>query len=359
MPNEIVTFPEVLREHNYSPKTNPDRQPNIEEKGFLQGFQFTSMNPSTVIKNTDSSEELFLWRFIHSTHTPYAPSPQFRQWDNVSVSSKRIQSLKGEKWNRFRENHTSEELINLYDAGIQEADAQVGRLIEVLKEEGVYNESLIILTSDHGEAFGEHGIEGFHRGPPYEEVIHVPLIIKFPDEKYAGKREETVVGHNDIPHTIFDWTGIEGGFGLLGSSLIPVLDEGKGDSRFILSADNSNHQWMVRKGDLKYFVEDLERHCSNKYLAIDVLPQAYLVPEIIHQNFVDYEKELDGQLFNLRQDPVEKKNVVDKYPSKAFSLKRQLCRIYDKSPSVQFNSSSDREPSPELRKRLEDLGYLH
>lgn len=67
-------------------------------------------------------------------------------------------------------------MLELYDAEIKYVDSEVGRLFENLKESGIYDDTTIILTSDHGEEFGAHG--KFLHNNLYEELIHIPLIIK-------------------------------------------------------------------------------------------------------------------------------------------------------------------------------------
>ena len=64
-------------------------------------------------------------------------------------------------------------------------DGQLGRFFAFLKQRGIYDDSLIVVLSDHGEMFGEKGCSG-HRTPLYQEVLHVPLIIKYPSQAKVG-----------------------------------------------------------------------------------------------------------------------------------------------------------------------------
>jgi arylsulfatase A-like enzyme len=79
----------------------------------------------------------------------------------------------------------------------------------MLKRLGMYEESLIILVSDHGEEFAEH--KGFEHGRTlYEELVQVPLIIKYPDREMSGKSEPIHVSLTDVLPTILDVAGIDG-----------------------------------------------------------------------------------------------------------------------------------------------------
>ena len=97
----------------------------------------------------------------------------------------------------------------------------MGRFIEALKSSGLYDESLIILTADHGEAFYEHG-HWQHSTSLYEELIHVPLIVKWPGHRLRGK-VGTLVSHIDIFHPILGELGLQGAT-ISASSLMPAGD---------------------------------------------------------------------------------------------------------------------------------------
>ena len=93
-----------------------------------------------------------------------------------------------------------------YDGEIAYADAQVGRLLEALKALGLYDEALIILVSDHGEQFMEHGKQG-HGGSLFEEELGVPFIVKMPRGVHAGEERKQLVQMIDIGPTVLDIVG--------------------------------------------------------------------------------------------------------------------------------------------------------
>lgn len=108
--------------------------------------------------------------------------------------------------------------IAFYDAEIREVDTQIGRLLEYLKGQGLYEDMVIIVTADHGEELWDHSEEELRRGPTvvcskqhghsvFQELLHVPLIIKSPGGHAAGLREKTLVGTIDIMPTVLSLAG--------------------------------------------------------------------------------------------------------------------------------------------------------
>ena len=94
-------------------------------------------------------------------------------------------------------------------------------IIDVLRKNKIYDNTMIIITGDHGEAFGEHDSLG-HGLQLYDEVIHIPLIIKLPSPQ-SGRQIDKLVQSIDIMPTILDMLGIELPYYAQGVSLIPLM----------------------------------------------------------------------------------------------------------------------------------------
>lgn len=110
----------------------------------------------------------------------------------------------------------------LYDACVRAADTHVGSMIDTLKSRGLWENTLFIVTADHGEALGEHG--GWqHDQSVYEELIHVPLIVRFPGDRHAGTRVQRGVGLIDVLPTVIDALGQPRPEGVRGRSLLPLI----------------------------------------------------------------------------------------------------------------------------------------
>ncbi len=90
-----------------------------------------------------------------------------------------------------------------YDAAIAGMDGQIGRLVDSLRSRGVLDRTLLVVTSDHGQMLGEHGL-AWHGNSEYLHVLQVPLIVRFPGKVPAGKRVRGIVSLRDLAPTILD-----------------------------------------------------------------------------------------------------------------------------------------------------------
>ena len=136
-----------------------------------------------------ASQPFFFLLHLFEPHTPYDPPEPFR--------------------GRFAP----------YDGEIAQSDAIVGRFIEFLKQNGVYDRALILFLSDHGEGLGDHG-EDEHGIFLYREAIHVPLIVKLPKSQMAGQTVSAPVQLIDVLPTVAGITGVPAPAGLAGRTLL-------------------------------------------------------------------------------------------------------------------------------------------
>lgn len=109
-----------------------------------------------------------------------------------------------------------------YDAAVRDMDEGVGRLLRRLQQGGLDQDTVILLTADHGESLGEHGLLGHTQGL-YEPTLRVPLIVVEPRRPdLAGRRVKALVERGDIMPTLLDWAGVPAP-DLPGRSLVPLL----------------------------------------------------------------------------------------------------------------------------------------
>lgn len=132
-------------------------------------------------------------------------------------------------------------LIALYDEDIKFADEQIGLFLNGVSEMGLNNNTIIIFTSEHGDMFGKHG--RFMRGGPlrgtfYDDVLHIPLIIKHP--KITAKRINGFVQHIDLAGTMLDFLGIKDQFHTEGKNLIPLIFENKEINSYVFAGSEFN-----------------------------------------------------------------------------------------------------------------------
>jgi arylsulfatase A-like enzyme len=118
-----------------------------------------------------------------------------------------------------------DQLNAFYDGMLTYLDGEVGALLKALKEMGVYENTLILLTSDHGEGFMEHGLIS-HSSAPYDELIRVPLIVKLPGSESSGARVDRQVRLIDVAPTILDYLDVAAPAGMDGVSLRPLIENG-------------------------------------------------------------------------------------------------------------------------------------
>ncbi len=115
-----------------------------------------------------------------------------------------------------------EHLIALYDGEIAWTDEYLGRIIARLETLGVLDDTIIAVTSDHGTAFFEHGLKG-HRNSLFDELIHVPLVIRYPEAIEAGTRVATQTRSIDIGPTLLDLAGLATPDDVHGHSLVKLV----------------------------------------------------------------------------------------------------------------------------------------
>jgi arylsulfatase A-like enzyme len=171
----------------------------------------------------------FLFLNYMDAHTPYVPPPPFDslypgkserfQWSEYQTLREKVISRRGTL--------TAEEvrhLVSQYDGGIAYLDFHLGKLIQHLKQDGLFENCLIIIISDHGESFGErHLLE--HGVSVYQEQIYIPLLIKYPHSKTRVVSDETVSVVDLFP-TVLDVLGERASNHLAGLSLLS-LDSGR------------------------------------------------------------------------------------------------------------------------------------
>jgi arylsulfatase A-like enzyme len=190
---------------------------------------------------------------------PDAPLPRARRRDYAwltAVNEGRVALSSEER----------EHLVRLYDGSLASVDAEVGALRRALEAEGLWDRTVVIVSSDHGEALYEHGYVG-HLDSVAEEVLRIPLIVRFPrGSAPAGLRVAEPVDIIDVAPTLADLFGLSRARGteaFRGRSLLPMLFGAPGRAARV--ARNGSHTgYALRLGPLK-LVEDLRRGTTRLY----------------------------------------------------------------------------------------------
>jgi arylsulfatase A-like enzyme len=170
-----------------------------------------------------------VFAFLHTIdpHDPYTPKSPFLKFKKDDPNREHLCFPK-EIFQKKKKSGLSQEdldyIQSLYDCEILHNDYFFGEWITFLKEKKLFDNSLIIFVSDHGEQFHEHG-GMFHGHSIYNEEVHVPLIVKFPGGRYSGRQCSAAVSQVDILPTILDYLGIDMPAGIDGISLLDLVED--------------------------------------------------------------------------------------------------------------------------------------
>jgi len=222
-----------------------------------------------------------------------------------------------------------------YDGGIASADAFIADLVTMLRDIGMYDEALLIITSDHGESLGEHSQIG--HGAFFLEQIAIPLIIKLPQSMgIAGRKIDTPVELIDVFPTVFDVCGIPAPNGIDGRSLLPAITTGAPHRRGLIS---------------QITFRELPDQISGAAKRAIWIPGQWL---LVHDARGDA-----SQVFDLAADPKGLTDIAASLPEAVPALLQELV-VWDPGDSADgYRAPEPTEMDPELVEQLRSLGYLN
>ena len=252
---------------------------------------------------------LLCYAHLLDPHDPYTPRPPYdKMWGArlpkpVTVS----RTLNGAP------PVVVTDMLKAYDGEIAFADAQFGRVMDDLKRRGLYEDSLIVFVSDHGEEFFEHG-RGGHGHSLYEELLRVPLIIKFPRGGLAGQRVAARVSLMDVLPTILAYVGADVPEPLDGRDLVPII-----------------------KGEVPESAEEQRNFfMESRYWWFNYDPKKPSVRSGVLRGQYKYIEQYDPvpakKLFDVEVDPDERVNLIDREPERAAALAALLGTYQVRSP---------------------------
>ena len=239
---------------------------------------------------------------------------------------------------------TVEEYIAAYDAEIRYVDDHVRRLVGVLERHRVWQESLVLMTADHGESLGEHDYYFQHGYHLYEGSVRVPLLIRAPRLFPPGTRVGQTVSLLDLFPTVAEYVGADPGVDFDGESLLSLCS-GDGEDRRVLSQTYyGNKLTSLRQGDLKYIMspppptpESLECWSSGWDIWWDT--------------------EASEELYDLSSDPGELTNRIEQDATNSSFLREAL----QERIAIQEASARRRAPviqdDEEVERAMKALGY--
>jgi len=276
---------------------------------------------------TEAWGPFFLWVHYFDPHIPYAPG---RRW-RPEAPPPAGRTVAFHKTDPQPEDEAGRQWVRtLYEAEVRGVDAEIGRLLAAFRRLGLEEQTLIVVTSDHGEEFWEH--DGFEHGHTlYRELLHVPLLIR-PPGLAAARRIEAPVGLDRLAPTILELCGIQADPDhFSGRSLVPHWSE----------AEAPHTQSIF--GSTALFERELRSVRSGAFKLIE---------------------EVDGgsaELYNVLDDPGETQPMAGE-PERMADLRRQLQEGQAAAERLreQLNLGPPLliEVDPEAMARLRALGYL-
>lgn len=247
------------------------------------------------LASRDPGRRFFLWVHLFDPHAPYCPP-----------------TTPGAAAGDLRE---------LYLGEVSEADRATGELFQALRDAGVWSDTFVVVTADHGEGLSDHG-EPTHSTLCYESTLRVPLIVRYPDGYRAGEMSDDVVSVVDVYPTVLEALGVGAAPGLDGRSLYrrsPAPDRGV---YFESMVGAIQYGWSPLSGWLDV---------RGKY---------------IHSS--------EPEFFEVRREPAELDNRLAKLGGEVERYRQALRAVAD-GPALTRDTASPL--SDELRARIESLGY--
>jgi arylsulfatase A-like enzyme len=196
-------------------------------------------------------------------------------------------------------------LIDSYDAALHWTDRNIAWLLHELEEQGLMDNTLVVIASDHGEAFREHGIEG-HARNLYREVTRVPLIFLLPFRLSEPLVVEPMVRNVDIWPTILDIAGLPSMEGRDGQSLVPLMQGAARGER-----PTTPRSWAY-----------LDQHWANMEIEESPLVSISEPRGRMEWNTTDPRRTL--RVFDHQSDPAEQRNLARSPPEWSADLRREL-----------------------------------
>jgi len=347
----VHTLAEVLKNAGYATAAFTGGAQIDPARGFDQGFDLYTVGGQRrrALRwlGRHRWERFFVFYHTYDVHDPYLPpdeyirlfDPDYRGRVLDAVHRLRAQGEMSEAaWEgisrRFWESVDRNDprdlrfVERLYDAGIRRMDAETIRpLLDRLDQLGLARDTLVVFTSDHGEAFGEHG--HFQHDDLYAGTLHVPLVLRWPGRLPAGLRIASRVRLIDVMPTILELLGVSAPPSLQGQSLTPLLHDAYASPATegaVSEYSDGRLYESLRRGGLSYIVDGPEE-----------------------------------RLFDLVRDPAERQNVLATRPEEAAAMRaalerwRRNCRGLVPLLGPRGGTIA---PSDETARRLRALGYM-
>jgi len=300
---------------------------DVDRRGDGDGLLYVQYwDPHAPYNRTDEEVE----RFRGGDLPPFPTAEQIethREWDRWRSASDPdlARSLRYSDYDEVENREALGELLANYDAEIHYVDRQIGRLLDELRDRGVYEDALVVLTADHGEEFGEHGCYREHWST-HDGTQRVPLLVKPPadavpdsgadvsaaaDSAPAGATRDHLVTNVDLAPTVADYAGLDAPDAWQGESLRPVVETVDGTDSGMDDVDPDGDDWRDR------IVVDHGLYTAQRAVRTD----RWKFVRTYNEGAWDLP---ERALFDLEADPWEQENVAGEHPEVVAELEREL-----------------------------------
>ena len=239
----------------------------------------------------------YVMAWTSATHHPYEPGPRLEA-DSLNFFAGREEPF--DAWN-----------LNRYLNLVKETDRQLGRLFAGLRERGLDESTMVVVTGDHGEAFGEPHSAWGHGSRLYDEFVKVPFYIWAPRLVAKGRRFKTVGSHVDVNPTIADLVGLPADESWQGRS---IFDRTRSPRAYFYAAQD-DYRLGLREGERKYIYNATTG---------------------------------DDRLYDLATDPEEQQNLASQFPDECRRLRQRVAawREHTRRDLEALKAARHKRPSP-------------
>ena len=257
------------------------------------------------LKAQPRKENLFLWVDNFCPHEPWDPPESYLKLvapDYGSWPIRNICPVPGDS-EGYLDREELRQVLALYGAVVRFVDAWVGYFLDEVRRMGLYDNTMIVVLTDHGEPFGDHGIVRKVRPWGYEELARTFLMIRDPSGEGVG-RVDSYTQQTDVTATILDWLGIDKPAHMTSESLMPLIRGERERIREAAVCCHYNESVSIRHDEWSYhwFVENSRARVSDRSALTKEGPE----------------------LYNLREDPREQNDLAAQEPERVEALDRKM-----------------------------------
>lgn len=341
LPADVPTLAELLGARGWQTGAVTEDGMLVAGSGFQRGFAYYRENKAHSIWEASGQvdvtfrsglrwldahrgEKFFLFLHTYQVHSPYLPPPEFDRFRTYRDGDRDV-PITPETPGAIRGRHA-------YAGETLYTDHEVGVLLAGLRDLGLDDRTIVVFTSDHGEEFGEHGWIG-HDETLYDEVLHVPLILRAPGLVPAGVRVPQQASLVDLAPTLLELLGVPAPRNGHGRSLVPLLSR------------------PDRGGDPVVFSELVKRRKGLRSVSARTPGRKWIWHE---------PPTVPAQVFDLGNDPREKQNVATPELLAEGEALRRRYESLGRGATLRPGPAATTTPTldTETEKKLKALGYV-